>query len=138
MQRRGRALYPADGLAEEQLEALPQNVDLKCKVTRPRSHPQHRLYFAMLNLVAQNNDYITDAEQLHQVVKFRLGYSRNVQLTDGSVCTLHGSVAFDKMDGAAFNEFMDKATAFLCDEIIPNLGKAELIAQAREMLGLGA
>jgi hypothetical protein len=47
------------------------------------------------------------------------------------------SASFEKMGQSAFNEYFDDATRFICDEIIPGLGKAELLAQAREMLGIG-
>lgn len=135
LQRKGRALYAADGLAEAELEALPQGVALKATVTRPRSNPQHRLYFAMLKLVADNTDLIAGSDELHQLVKEALGYSRTVRRKNGHLVTVHGSIAFEKMDGIAFNAFMGKATAFLCEEVIPNLGKEELVAQAKEMLG---
>lgn len=133
--RKGRALYPADGLAEAELHALPHAKRLKAVVTQPRSIPQNNLYFGALALVADNCDFTK--EQLHMLVKFRLGYSQNVQLKDGSVCTLHGSVAFDKMGGPEFNAFLDKAEDFLCNEVCPGLGKEELREQVREMFGLG-
>lgn len=134
--RRGRAFYPVDGMAEAEAASLPSGKPLKATFTVPRSLPQHRLYWGMLKLVSENCELSED--DLHQLVKYRLGYSRNVQMKNGDVVTLHGSIAFDKMDGPEFNGFMDKATDFLCQEVIPGLGHDDLLDQVKEMLGEAA
>lgn len=135
VKRFGPALYGADGLAEADIRALPSNMPIKVTLTRARSLPQHRLYFAMLELVVDNLSIETTKDTLHGWVKLHCGVVELVPLKNGEVDQVPGSIAFDKMDQGEFNTFFERAAVLLCERIIPGLGKADLIRQAHEMLG---
>jgi hypothetical protein len=138
LMRKMNALYASDGLAGNDLAKLPEGVRFKAVLTRPRSVPHHRLYWAVLALVVDNCEGLRDKEQLHDLIKIRLRYCDPVKSKKtGEVWLIPRSASFEKMGQSAFNEYFDDATRFICDEIIPGLGKAELLAQAREMLGIG-
>lgn len=135
LKRYGPALYAADGLAEADLRELPANVELKATLTRPRSLPQHRLYFAMLQKVCDNLERPVSRETLHEWIKLRCGVVELVPLKSGEVEEVAGSVAFDQMDQIAFNAFFERAAELLCEHIIAGMDKPALLAEAREMLG---
>lgn len=145
--RKMNALYASDGLAGNDLAKLPEGVRFKAVLTRPRSGKSNRLYRGLIALVHDNTDLFPTADALHQAVKQGLGYTR-VYRRKGSTMTqeeaeaaakqliiVQLSTAYEKMDQPDFNDFLNRVIAFLCDEIIPGLGKAELLEQAREMLG---
>ena len=136
LQRRGNALYPSDGLSDSDISDIPSGRRLKAVLTEPRRAKPHRLYWAMLKIVSENTDHpaLTDRDRLHDLVKIKCGHVHLVK-SRGEIIQLPGSIAFDKMDDAAFRAFLDQALAFLCDEVIPGLGVADLEEQAREMIG---
>ena len=135
MARRGPYLAPWGPMDASAVEVLPRGKPLKVKVTRARSVPQHRLYFAMLNLVADNMDTPVTADALHEWVKLRCGVSVMIPLRSGKIDTVPGSIAFDKMEQPEFQAFFDKAKALIVEHLIPGLGGAALEREARLMLG---
>lgn len=127
-----KALLPTDGLTERLLGDYPSGV-CKVKATRPRRAKPHRLYWGLLGVVADNCELSPD--QLHQLVKHATGYSVTVQRKSGERVTLFGSIAFDAMDNDEFRAFLDKALAFIADEILPAVDPDALMAEARAMCG---
>jgi hypothetical protein len=135
LKRFGPALYAADGLAEADVRSLPTDKPLKAVLTRSRSRPQLRLYFAMLQLVVENLEQPISRDVLHEWVKIRCGIVEPVKLKSGAVEMVPGSVAFEAMDQTQFNAFFEHAAELLCEHIIPGLEKPALLQRAREMLG---
>lgn len=147
--RKANALYAADGLAGNDLAKLPVGVKLKATVTRPRSVPHHRLYWAVMKLVSENTDAFPTSDELHQAVKQALGYSRvyvrrgaritpeQAAVLASQLIVIQGSIAFNKMDQGEFNTFFDQSTDFINAEVIPGIGQDALKEQAREMLATG-
>lgn len=138
MQRRGSFLAPAAPMDGEALEAFPTGKNLRVAITQPRSIKQHRLYFAMLNLVAENMATEVTSDALHEWVKLRCGVSVAIPLKSGAVDLVAGSIAFDKMDQDQFNRFFERAATLIVTHLIPGLGKPALIREANLMLGVAA
>lgn len=134
--RRGSFLAPLTPFDSEQLERFAPGKPIKAKLTQPRSVPHHRLYWAMLAKVCENLDNIP-TETLHEVVKLRCGYATTVRTKSGPV-TVPGSIAFEKMTQPEFREFFERAVAFVCEQIIPGLGRDRLKREVAEMLGEAA
>lgn len=135
MVRRGLALYPLDGLAQAEIEELPERKPLKTVVTKARSVPQHRLYFAMLKKVVENLDQDLTKDDLHEWMKLRLGCTKEVRQRNGEIVTVPSSIAFENMDQIEFETFFRKAVVLITEHIIPGLGSAALEREARLMLG---
>lgn len=135
MQRRGTFLVPEAPMDSEALSRYPSGARLRVTVTQPRSIQQHRLYWAMLALVVDNLDQPVTAEALHEWVKLKLGHVSQIKLRSGEIVEVPASVAFDKMDQAAFRDFFDRAVTLLTEHVIPGLRKADLEREARLMLG---
>lgn len=135
MARRGPYLAPWGPMDAGGVEVLPHGKPLKVKVTRARSVPQHRLYWSMLNLVADNMDTPVTADALHEWIKLRCGVSIMIPLRSGKIDVVPGSIAFDKMEQTEFQQFFDKAKTLIVEHLIPGLGIAALESEARLMLG---
>ena len=142
LERIGRGLYPVDGVAEEELSSLPAHVELRADVVQPtrRSLPQLRLYWAVLQLVADrmNNEggRPIDKRTLHQWVKLKCGYVDDIVLRTGEIIEVPGSVALDRMDQDEFNRFFEKSVAAVCAALTQD-GREDLVAQAEALLDQG-
>jgi len=134
MVRRGSSLIPLDDMAAQEIEALPGKKVIRVRVTAARSVPQHRLYWSMLKLVVQNLDQPTTEKTLHKWIKLRLGVVEPIRLKSGKIIELPGSIAFEKMTQAEFDQFFRQAADLIVEHIIPGLGREDLIREARAMI----
>lgn len=135
MQRRGGFLMPCSPMDAEMVEAFPSGKPLRVRITQPRSLPQHRLYWSMLQKVCENLEQPITTETLHQWIKLRCGVIEPIILRTGEIQEVPGSIAFDQMDQVSFNAFFQRAVDLICEHIIPGLEKPALEREAREMLG---
>lgn len=138
MVRRGSFLAPLAPADSAALEKLPAGKRLKVKVTQPRSLLQHRLYFTMLDLVADNLDQDVTGDHLHEWMKLKVGCCKPVKQRNGEIVWVPGSIAFEKMGQPEFQAFFDKAKRLLVEHIIPGLRSEDLEREARLMLGEAA
>lgn len=133
--RRGGFLVAKDALTEAFLEQLPQGKTLRARdITQPRSRPRNRLYWALLGLTADN---LTDVpvKALHEWMKMRLGITVAIPLKNGKTEFVPGSIAFDAMSEEHFAPYLDRTVSILCDEILPGMGREDVLEMARQMVG---
>ena len=135
MMRRGSFLVPLAPTDSNGLDAYPAHKPLKVKITQPRSLQQHRLYWSMLDLVAENLDQDVTGNDLHEWMKLKLGLCNAVRQRNGDTVMVTQSIAFDKMDQAEFRRFFDRAKVLLITHIILGLNSEALEREARMMLG---
>lgn len=138
MVRRGSFLAPLAPMDSDALSALPIGKALKVRVTQARSLPQSRLYFSLCDLVAANLDQDVTGDDLHEWLKIRLGLVTPIRLKNGTIAEVAKSVAFDKMEQPEFQAYCDKALDMMVEHIIPGTRKADLMREARAMLGEAA
>ncbi len=128
--RVGAALHPADDKAAELLARIPKAELVKVEVSRPRSVGFHRKFFVLLHLLHDNQNLIEDFEDFRGVFEVALGH-----------CNMFGNVAvpksisFAKLDQAGFEALWEKACRVACEKIIPNLSRADLEREIRELVG---
>jgi len=87
----------------------------KVRVTKPRNLAQHRLYWALCDLVAQNHPEIQDRETASGVIKLEAGWVETVKSQDGKIYFLPKSISFSSMDQVQFQEYMDRATMIVAE-----------------------
>ena len=137
MHRRGETLVPADRMAAEDLAKLPLGRSIAVEAKRARSVQHNRLFFALLRKVVENMDGVTE-NALRSWLKVQLGYVEHMPLGFGRSYAAPSSMSFDAMPQDEFNAFFDKSVALICSEVIPGLGKPELLAEVEAMLGADA
>ncbi len=102
-------LEAIDMEGETELTKIKQGETLRAVLTKPRNSKHHRKFFAMLNLVFQNQDRYDEIEDLRTEVKLRCGlYSEHVTLK-GTLVYIPSSMSFDEMDQLEFDELYQKA-----------------------------
>lgn len=107
--RRGNALIPADWIAEEWLQALPEGKELLISHRSPRHGPNHRHLFAILRLATEQLDAYSDEDSLLDMIKVACGHTRPVMMADGKVLFLPKSINFASLGEEAFKRFKDRA-----------------------------
>ena len=134
MRRHGDRLVPVAEWERERLMEIPEGRDLTVKITRTRSARQHRLFWALMQLVVKNHPYYLRAEQLVEWLKIRLGYVEEVMFHDGQMLTKVSSISFGSMGQDEFQSFFNLVVDVLTTEVIPGTDRDALISEVEAML----
>jgi hypothetical protein len=129
------ALLPADDATAEAFAKLPLAETIPIKLMRARSLPQNRLYWAILQHVAEATEW-ESAETLHEVLKVRLGLFSTGKTPAGKLVCIPKSTAFDAMDADEFRAYFDRAVAVICREILGGYDQRRLVREVEAMLGI--
>ncbi len=136
-------LTPDDPPSEEWLRGLPQGQIMSCEVKRPRNYAHHSKFFAMLNLILQNQSHYQDIDDLLLAFKHAIGHGHWLKVrgdplaypeSNTQIFQPH-SISFASMGQDEFNAFYKKAINFVCTAVIPGLDRADL---ERELLEFAA
>lgn len=129
-------LRPVNSLADESLAKLKHGDVVALDFRKPRCLGHHRLYWALMQLVAENMDGEFSAEVVSDVVKIRAGHVTVVKTAKGEVF-LPASISFASMDQIQFNEFFDRALRVVVRDIIPGLNSDALRAEVEQIVAGG-
>ena len=135
MRRSGDRLVPVAEWERERLLEIPEGRDLTVKITRTRSARQHRLFWALMQLVVINHPYYVRAEQLVEWLKIRLGYVEEVMFHDGQMLTKVSSISFSAMGQDAFQSFFNLTLDVITTEVLPDTDRDTLIREVEAMIG---
>jgi len=125
---------PADEDARAQHAKLKLGDMVAAHVNRPRSLPQLRLYWAILQHVAEASHWET-AERLHIAIKVRLGYFDLMQMPNGKTVPVVHSASFDAMNQDEFQTYMERAVKLICEEVLGGANSADLVAEVQALIG---
>lgn len=129
----GGRLEPIDDAGKDALGKVKLGSIVSAEIKRPRNVHFHRKFFAMLNLILQNQEHYQSTDDLLDVCKLRIGHVRVIQTKNGEV-RLPKSISFAAMDEAAFSEFYERAVNWMIAEVIPGLARADLDREIAEQL----
>src|SRR3990167_9321537 len=121
MARHLGSLRPVDEGGEDALRKLGQGELVMIELKRPRNIKHHRLYWALVTLVWQNMDgerYPT-VEDLHAAIKISAGLRTRIELPDGTVGFIPGSIAFHKMNQDEFSAFYERVCNLIAKHSLP-------------------
>ena len=102
------------------VSAAAREFHAKCKVgkavelkgRRPRNPQHHRKLFALLGIVADNNEQFSGPEDVLVAIKAATGHGRWLKLEGATrEVFMPDSIAFDAMDQAEFEQFYAAAVA---------------------------
>lgn len=117
---------------------------IAAKISQPRSGRQHRYMWALVSLVADNQDFYPDKGAVMTELKLKCGlYDTHINRyrIGDEVLTrkvhIPKSIAFDRMDGGEFSTFVDKAINVICTEIIPGMDSDELRMEVENFIAGG-
>ncbi len=113
-------LVPHGTEAEEMLKKWKDGDLVTVDVKRPRNIAHHAKFFALLQLIYENQDYYKSVDEILTVFKFHIGHNKKIKTRNG-VIEEPLSISFAQMDQAGFDDFYKKALDFVCAEIVPGL-----------------
>lgn len=131
--KRVGALWPLD---EDILHGIPDDTVIKCKWSRARSGQMHRLFFALLKMVFDNQTECKTMDVLLSVVKLGTGHADVVRTAQGFYFSVPRSISFARMDQDQFNKFFNRAVDFIVADILPGIDKAALTAEVYNLAGI--
>lgn len=132
------ALRPVDEQGEESLRGIPNGAVVKVTVKRPRNIRHHRLYWALMSLLHENQSRYATVEELSDAIKCAVGHCTVITRPDGTEIRIPRSISFSKMDQDAFKQFFDRVVELAVSKILPNVEEAELRREVEDLVRLEA
>lgn len=129
-------LEPASAYYAAQLRARRLRVGdlVHAELTKPRNPKHHRLVFALLQRVLENQDGLQTIEQLLTIVKIKLGrVDTVVDAASGRAYYVPQSIAFASMDQGEFNVFWKDLCRMVARDYFPHLDPDQ-VAELAEMM----
>ncbi len=134
------ALRPCDEIGEAALRKIGHGEVIQIEIRMPRNANHHRMFWALMSIVWDNMDHerYPTVEDLVAAVKISAGLRTRIQLPNGEVGFVPGSIAFSKMDQAAFGEFYERVCDLIAKHFLPGVTSAQLREEVEIMIGVRA
>lgn len=132
------ALRPADEAGSEALRLIANGDLVMVEIKKSRNIRHHRLFWALMTVVHDNMDterYPT-VEDLAAAVKIAAGLRTRIELPNGEIGFIPGSIAFHKMDQIAFSAFYDRVCDLIAKHFLPGVSSGELKQEVSIMCGM--
>lgn len=137
----GNTLVAQDRLAVDDLEKFRDGALVTCEVKRPRSLQHHRRFFALVRFCFDHQReparYLNE-DAMRAALTISAGHRSEIALPDGSTGYMPLSIAFDKMDQAAFNEFWARCCDAITKHYVPGITDEDIRAGIADLIGVAA
>ena len=101
-------LKPAFGSDYEKFQKIPIDEPVVFKWTKQRNIKFHRKFFALLNMIFENQELYSNIDELRYDLTVEAGYyTLKTNFITGEVTRSPKSISFDKMDDLEFSEFYE-------------------------------
>lgn len=87
---------------------------LKCNVTKPRNYEFHKKYWALINLVFDNQERYTDIDYLREQITIEAGFYYHETTLKGVREKRAKSIKFTEMDEFEFSDLYEKSKDVIC------------------------
>lgn len=131
-------LTPVDEAGEDALRKLRFGDTVMIEVKKPRNGQHHRLYWALVSMVWQNQERYETTEQLHNALKLSAGIYETITMPNGNEYRVPGSISFDKMDQTEFSAFYDRVCDLIAEHFLPGVTSEQLKREVSSMIGIAA
>lgn len=98
------SLLPAYDSDYEKVKKIKQGDTVKCEVTKPRNIRFHKKFFALMNLVYQNQERYEHIDDLREQLTISAGYCTTTYTLEGVEQQKAKSISFAAMDELEFGE----------------------------------
>ena len=89
----------------EKLGKIKSNTSYKVTIVQPRNSGFHKKFFAMLNMVYENQEAYNNPETLREELTKAAGYYTEVRAIDGRMERKADSISFASMDQLEFENY---------------------------------
>jgi len=132
-----QGFIPVDTNGTESCAKMKAGTLVEIEVKQPRNIQHHRLYWALVSKVWENMDHerYPSPDDLSAAFKIAAGIRTRIELPNGTVGFIPGSLAFHKMDQREFSAFYDRICDLICKHFIPGLDEQDLRDEILLMVG---
>lgn len=131
----GGKLEPADDEAEEELKKIKSGRAVSCEIKRPRHIGHHRKYFAMLNIVLNNQESFKTTAQLLDAIKMDVGHVDMFKDIKGNVFYKPASISFSSMTQDKFEKFYSLSIDCILANLMVGTTTTEIEEAVNEVIG---
>ena len=103
MEKKGNSLVPVYSKDHEIIQKIGEGSQVIADVKKPRNPKQHRLLFALLQCVLDQQEQYKSIDELLIVLKITLGYV-SVYYMDNKEIFVPKSISFESMDNIEFED----------------------------------
>lgn len=128
------ALKPVDELAAEAVRKIGGDEVVTVTIKRTRNVRFHRKFFALMNLVFQNQEHYPSLDIMLAAFKVAAGHCFPVIAKGGQTVMVPKSISFSKMDESAFEEFWSASVSIVITRFLPGVKREDLEAEIMTMV----
>ena len=107
---------------------------IEVEYVRPRSQQFHKLFWALLKLVADNQEQY-GMDEILDVVKIGVGHTRVIAMPGDFVFRVPKSISFSSMDDDEFAAFFRSAVDYIISDLIA-FDREALLREVYDLAGL--
>jgi len=108
---------------------------VKVEIKRPRNLAHHRKFWALMNLVFENQEHYESVENMVAAMKTAVGHCDFMPSKDGNtMIAIPKSIAFHKMDQTEFETFYENCLNVIAKHFIPGIDKDDLRKEVESFL----
>ena len=108
VKKNDNTLAPAYNSDYDKLKKLKVGEEYKCEVRQPRNLKFHRKFFALINMVLDNQEQYTDADKLRNDLVVEAGFSETWADLHGVIQVRAKSLSFGSMTEDEFQNVYDR------------------------------
>jgi len=127
-------LLPVNSAAREAVEAYPLGSIVRVRMSKPRSGPHSRKFWALMSAIADAAGEAWTAKKVANLVKIQTGHVEIARAMSGSIFEWPASIAYDKMGQAEFNKFYERALVIVTRDILPKVEPGDLRSQIEDLI----
>lgn len=128
-------LLPVDDIAEEALATIPYGEEVSIEIKRPHNLKLFKRYWALVNMVWQNQERYETREQVSNALKILAGEYEQLHLPGDIVAKIPKSIAFDKMDATEFSQFWKRVCDAIAKHFMPYIKNPDLEDEIAKLIG---
>lgn len=132
--KEGTKLGAADTLSAEALDSIRKGEMVTASIRRPRNPRHHRLLFALLQTVYENQDRFSTVQELLGAIKLATGLFDTGETIEGVPYAIPKSISFASMDQNSFSQWYAKAEDVILTKILPGVNRDELNDRVQSIL----
>lgn len=121
---------PAYDSDKDHLKRIKVGEMVEANVTKPRALKLHKKFFALMNMVFQNQEIYQNIDDLRHDLTVEAGYYREVVNVHGEIIKRAKSISFAAMDQVEFDKYFDDVLNTI--EKYFNFGKQEILENLQE------
>lgn len=128
------ALRPVDEDGERALRSFRNGDLVQLEIKRPRNLKHMRKFFALMQLVYENQERYATVEALVNAIKISIGHYDVLALPNGDRAQIPKSIAFHAMDQVAFEKFYDQVIKLVVVHFLPHVTEEFLERKIQDLV----